>query len=431
MGYGGDAHATTETALDNFGMPAFYTKWAQDWRDVQGREAAWGVDTAPGQAGAGDEATEAGNLPYTAPTYWGGGGPAWSGYCVTLPWEVYRREQDPRILEDNFRMIDRWLAFTETKMSDGLLRRWGGQWDFLGDWLWPGAEGVNGDTRETLFFNNCYLIYNLDTAARIADVLGKTRQAQHWRQRADEMRKAVHGEFFNPDNASYVNGFQAYLAIALLTDVPPPELRPAVARRLEREIREVRNNHFWGGITGGYFIVKWLIESNRPDLMYGMVAQEDYPSWGDMLRRGATTMWEDWDGKLSLLHSSYLHVGSWFIQGLAGIRPGPEGYRHFTLRPGIWDKCPLHVAEASLESPFGLIESAWRKEEDRWVLRYTVPPGTRADLILPAAVQGAMLKEAGRPLNEAPGVGPVKPEIDGSVRITLESGRYSFESARR
>ena len=52
MGYGGDAHASTECGLAAYALGAFYTKWSQDWRDVQ---------------------QEDGNLPYTAPTTWGGG----------------------------------------------------------------------------------------------------------------------------------------------------------------------------------------------------------------------------------------------------------------------------------------------------------------------------------------------------------------------
>ena len=169
MGYGGDAHATTECGLNNYSLGAFYTKWSQDWRDVQGGSAAWGT----AEKAAVKDTVEAGNLPYTAPTYWGGGGPGWSGYCVTLPWEMYERYGDTRILEENFPTIQRWLAFLETKAKDNILRRWGGEWDFLGDWLWPGAKGVNGDTRETLFYNNCYWIFNLQTAAKIADVIGK------------------------------------------------------------------------------------------------------------------------------------------------------------------------------------------------------------------------------------------------------------------
>ena len=63
-GYGGDALATTRAGMDNYQLPAFYTKWMEDWRDVQ---------------------AEDGSVPHTAPTYIGGGGPSWSGFCITLP----------------------------------------------------------------------------------------------------------------------------------------------------------------------------------------------------------------------------------------------------------------------------------------------------------------------------------------------------------
>ena len=43
MGGGGDAHATRETALNRYHLGAFYTKWARDWRDVQGKASAWGL----------------------------------------------------------------------------------------------------------------------------------------------------------------------------------------------------------------------------------------------------------------------------------------------------------------------------------------------------------------------------------------------------
>lgn len=431
MGYGGDAHATTETALDNYRLAAFYAKWAEDWRAVQGKQAAWGVNVQPGQPGPGGAAVDAGNLPYTAPTYWGGGGPAWSGYCVTLPWEVFRRQGDPRILSDNFTTIERWLAFLESKAREDRLQRWGGEWDFLGDWLWPGAEGVNGDTEETLFFNNCYWIYNLETAARIADALGQTEAALGWRARAHRVRGAVHAQFYHPDDSSYVNGQQAYLALALLAEVPPLELRDQVARRLEREILEVRNGHFWGGITGGYFIVKYLTEANRPDLLFTMLDQAEYPGWGDMLARGATTFWEDWEGKKSLLHSSYLHAGAWFIQGLAGIRPGPAGntFRRFEIRPGIWPETPLTSVEAATGTPFGEVKSAWRREGEAWVFDLRIPPGSSADLYVPSSLGFRSITERGRPLERIEGVLSHRSERGRGWVLQLAPGTYALVAA--
>lgn len=429
MGYGGDAHASTEPALFSFGLGAFYSKWAEDWRDVQGTESSWGVGVPSGQPGAGDKKV-AGNLPYTAPTYWGGGGPSWSGYSVTLPWLVYRHYGDVRILEDNFRMIERWLAFLETKSRDDMLVRWGGQWDFLGDWLWPGARGVNGDTQETLFFNNCYWIYNLQTAATIADVLGRKDAAQAWRMRAERVKRAVHAKFYDAEQASYVDGSQAYLAIALLVGLPPERLLPAVWQRLEREILVTRKGHIWAGITGGAFLLKSLLEADRVDLIYEMANKNDYPSWGDMLMRGATTFWESWeDDTHSKLHSSYLHIGYLFIPALAGIRPDPgePGYTSFVVKPAVLAEKGLTWVKGSLETMHGTIASEWRVEGERLHMNVTVPPNTTGRLYVPTKDTKGV-REGGRPAAAAIGVKALGAQRGHAV-FRLEPGRYVFDAA--
>lgn len=425
MGYGGDAHATTLTGLSLFKLGAFYTKWAQDWRDVQGRAPTWGIGILPGEAGA--DGHEEGNLPYTAPTYWGGGGPAWSGYCVHLPWEVYRRYGDTRILEENFTTIERWLAFLETKADGAMLGRYGGKWDFLGDWLWPGAEDVNGDTRETLFFNNCYWIHNLQIAAEIAAILGRQEQREAWLRRADEVRRAVHPAFFHPEDASYVNGSQAYLAIALLVNVPPPSLRKAVWRRLEHEIMVVREGHIHAGITGGAFLFQLLMEARRDDLIYTMVNRTDEPGWGAMIEQGATTFWESWGADASShLHSSYLFVGAWFVHGVLGIQPSNEaaGFRTFIVRPGVVDRPELHMARGHFDAITGRISVAWRRSDALFELDLTVPPNGHAAVHLPTLAADS-IRESHQPLAE--GRHMIVAGHDGNrTIIKVPSGAYRF-----
>ncbi len=426
MGYGGDAHATTTTALSNYKLGAFYTKWAEDWRDVQGRSAQWGLGDQPVRR------TEDGSLPYTAPTYWGGGGPAWSGFCVHLPWELYRTYGDTRVLETMMPTIERWLGFLDTKVSGGLLRRWGGEWDFLGDWLWPGAMAkVNGDTRETLFFNNCYWIYNLQTAAQIASVLGRDDLATRWSERAAAARRAVQAEFFNSHEHSYVNGDQAYLAIALVAGVPPPGERAAVWQRLAREILEVRGGHIHAGITGGAFLFKALMEAHRDDLIYAMVNQPDYPGWGDMLRQGETTFREQWEKSedASHLHSSYLYVGAWFIGGVLGIQPdqAEPGFRHFIIRPGPIDRPDLTSAQGHFDSIRGRIAVAWERMGGTFTLTAEIPPNTSARLYLPATDLESVT-ESGRSVLGCPGI-MLDHFDEGRAVLDLQSGTYRFAAS--
>lgn len=347
-----------------------------------------------------------------------------------MPWYTYLHCGDLRVLRDNFPTMQRWLDFLETKAQKDMLVRWGGKWDFLGDWLCPGAKGVNGDTRETLFFNNCYWIYNLQTAAEIADLLDESKTALAYRQRAATIRKAVHQEFFDSESNGYVNNLQAYLAIALLVDLPPAELRPAVWKRFEDEILIHREGHFWGGITGGYFIIKTLLEENRSDLMYEMATKTDYPGWGDMLRQGATTLWESWSPSGSHLHSSYLHIGAWFIEGLAGIQPDPAapGYKHFILHPGVFDEASPTWVKARYESPYGEIRCDWRVTKEQLELSTTVPPNTTALLRLPNC-KPESVRESGQAIADVVGIKLLG--VEGrNVLYELQPGQFVFQAER-
>ncbi|HEY4417691.1 MAG TPA: family 78 glycoside hydrolase catalytic domain [Verrucomicrobiae bacterium] len=412
-GYGGDGSATIRTALDDYQLGAFCTKWMEDWRDVQRAD---------------------GFLPHTAPTQLGGGGPAWSGFCVLLPWKMYCFYGDQKILRQSFPTIQNWLKFLESQSRQDQLVAYGGSWGFLGDWQWPKfstdrrvvekQQKSFSDTRESLFFNNCSWIYNLETAAKIADVLGEKTAATAYRHRAETVRLAVQAAYFNPADNSYVNGFPAYLAMALLVDLPPLSLRAAVWRRLEQEIMVKRQGHIWAGITGGGFLFNTLLDKNRNDLLYAMISQADYPGWGYMLQKGATTFYEDWDCNGSYLHNSYLYAGSWFIENLAGIRQPEAGYGHFVIEPWIDQRQGPQQVRAHYDSPYGRIATDWQRTNDTLRLAVMVPPNTEATLRLPGVIANT-LREGNRPLDEATHV-TLMPETGNPMTLHLDAGHYEF-----
>ncbi|RFS19345.1 alpha-L-rhamnosidase [Chitinophaga silvatica] len=406
LGYGGDAHATCETGMFNYHLGAFYTKWLEDWRDVQGTESIVGnmYDTAfAHKAVMSGRYLHKGILPHTAPTFSGGGGPSWGGIVVSLPWYVYQQEGDKRILEKNFEMITLWLEFLDTQTKDNLLQRFGGKWDFLGDWLWPNAtaEGMNNDSPQTLCLNNSYRVYNLRTAAKIARVLGNKAKAEEWEKKAKLAAAAIHNKFYNEGDDNYSDGSMANLAAALLAEIPPANIRPLVMKQLENDILVKYNGHIHVGITGGALLFKLLRDEGRDDLIYSMTSQTTYPSWGYMKANGATTIWEMWEKDLpghSLLHSSYLYPGAWYINGVAGIRQDPSsgnGYRKFIVRPPHLQADQISWANTSYESSAGTIKTDWHRTGQQLVLKVTIPPNCTATIDMPEKVlmNGQVLKK--------------------------------------
>ncbi|SEN76847.1 alpha-L-rhamnosidase [bacterium A37T11] len=428
LGYGGDAHSTCETGMYNYDLGAFYTKWMEDWRDVQGTESIVGNMYNQAFARKGIQSGRIFNngiLPHTAPTYMGGGGPAWGGIVVSLPWFFYEQEGDKRLLEKNFDLIKGWLSFLDLNTKDNLLQRFGGPWDFLGDWLWPhaGAEGMNNNKPQTLCLNNAYRVYNLRTAVRIARVIGRTSEADEWDKKASIYSQAIHQRFYNSSDHSYADSSMANLAAALLAEIPPPELRSTVFKRLEDEILIKCHGHINVGITAGALLFKLLRNEGRDDLLYSMTSQTDYPGWGYMKANGATTIWEMWEKDLpghSLLHSSYLYPGSWYVEGVAGIRrdPSAPGFQRFIVRPPLLNEEQLQWAKASYDSPAGLIRSAWKREHGKLHMNIQVPPNTIGVLQLretdhiPLITENVHIRNLGMK--------------NGFTEYELEPGAYSF-----
>ena len=409
LGYG-DAQVSIESLVMNRDAAAFYGKWAVDWLDAQ------------------DPNT--GEFPHTAPKSNGGGGPAWGGLACVLPWKLYQYYGDRRLLERAYDPIRRYVLFLESHSGDdGVLRYYGGRWGFIGDWVAPGRgldAGRNWPPRPAAeLFNNCYKLYLLDQLVRISAVLGRVEEAQRWRNRIDEIRPRIHDAFYDAQKQIYVLDEQAYQVMPLMTGIVPEDLRGTILKKLEDGILVKNHGHFDTGMLGTYFLIRYLQESGRSDLLYTLVNQTTYPGWGYMLSQGATTVWEQWNGYWSQIHSCFVSPGGWFYQGLAGIRPdesGP-GFNKIVIRPAVagltWVRC-------SYNSMHGLIVSNWKREGNGLTMDVTIPANTTATVYVPAKA-AASVTESGRPAGSAEGVTFLRMEDNAAV-YAVRSGTYRFRS---
>jgi alpha-L-rhamnosidase len=194
--------------------------------------------------------------------------------------------------------------------------------------------------------------------------------------------RAVHQKFYNPTEHAYTNGDSVQEAFPLLTGLVPEELRKDVMKKLENTIRVRNGGHLDTGMHGTYFVMKYLIEAGRNDLIDEMTSKQDYPGWGYMLANGATTSWEGWTGQ-SHIHDTLISIGAWFIEGLGGIQSDGKspGFQHFVIKPAVVGD--LTSARAKYRSIHGEIISDWRIEDGIFKLAVTVPAGTTASVFIP------------------------------------------------
>ena len=135
------------------------------------------------------------------------------------------------------------------------------------------------------------------------------------------------------------------------------------------------------GLMGTKFLLGALSEYGRDDVVLKMMLSQEYPSFGYMLRRGATTIWETWEENTgsSKNHIAFTSADSWFFYGLAGIKP-MGGYKEFELRPYFADE--LEFVNSEIKTEYGIIALEWKRENGRINVKITVPFNTKAHINL-------------------------------------------------
>ena len=144
--------------------------------------------------------------------------------------------------------------------------------------------------------------------------------------------------------------------------------------------------------------MRCLTEFGRGDLALKIASNDTYPSWGYMVRNGATTIWELWNGNTAdPAMNSGNHVmllGDlilWEYEYLAGIRVDYSvGYStshlspltsHLTLKP--YPIQGLDYVNCSYNSVSGHIESHWKRDGNHFEWEFVIPANTTAEVWLP------------------------------------------------
>src|SRR6185312_15224646 len=91
------------------------------------------------------------------------------------------------------------------------------------------------------------------------------------------------------------NGSQTGYILALHFGLVPEPLRSAAGKHLTDEI-EGRGGVLSTGFLGTPFSLDVLADIGRADLVYDLLLRTEFPSWGYMVAKGATPIWERWNG---------------------------------------------------------------------------------------------------------------------------------------
>jgi alpha-L-rhamnosidase len=395
--------------------------WTGDWQvfqptaaflyDVAGFSVKWLRDLAAEQLPDGLVCNFAPDprwpkeAPAAEPTWTGMfGSSGWGDACVIVPDDLHRLYGDEEVLAELWPTMVRWMEWAATAARTKRHPRraeerpepapheqflWDGGWHW-GEWCEPDAGGEPFYSADQGSVGTAYLHHSARRAARIGRLLGHDEESARLDQLAAGALDAWRDEYLGEDG-SLTPDTQANHVRALAFELVPDELRARTAARLVGLIREA-GTHVGTGFLATPDLLPVLADTGHLDVAYELLLQDTQPSWLAMVDRGATTIWEEWEGidadgvaHASLNHYSKGAVISFLHRYVAGIRPGlgdeDVAYRRFRIEPRPGGG--ITSAEAVHDCPYGRIESSWRIEGGTFSLTTTVPPGTTATLVLP------------------------------------------------
>lgn len=404
-GWTGDYQVFAPVAAMLYDVEGFSRKWLQSVRDDQsddGLPAAFSPDSARMKRHPDNPARAM------------GGSAGWGDATVLVPWAIYEAYGDPEILAESWESMVMWvdyaLGLAETLRHPTRVERsaepcpheryiWDAPFHY-GEWCEPKRRGPDGSLIDPLAENpyaymsadrgevgTAYLYRSTSTIGRIAEILGHGEAAERYGRIAAAVKDAWQTEFLTPEGHIREDTQAAYVR-ALAFGLVPESLRDGALERLVQLIHEADDRIGTGFLSSG-LLLPTLAENGHADLAFRLLFRRGVPSWLGMLDRGATTIWEVWEGveENGTAHDSLNHYSKGAVirflhEHLVGLRqaPGSAGWERFDVQPvpgGGVTSAGYHFI-----SPKGGIEVAWAID-DEFRIQIAVPGGSTARLILP------------------------------------------------
>lgn len=422
LGWTGDAQIFARTACFNMDTALFFKKWLRDLKSDQ---------------------LENGGVPFVIPSislimplimndkdicHSSSG---WGDAAVIVPWTVYLCYGDLRILEDQYDSMKAWVGYIYSQAENNLI--WNTGFHF-GDWFaLDSKEGsFFGATPKDLIATAFYA-YSTGILAKMAEILQKNEDAKQYKGLYENIVEAFQREFFTSSGRLKASTQTAHILVLMFNLVKEEDRR----RTIDTLVKYLEENkwHLNTGFLGTPYLCHVLSSNGRTDVAYKLLLQTDYPSWLYQVSKGATTIWEHWDGIKedgsfwnadvnSFNHYAYGSIGDWLYRVVAGIDTDETkaGYKHIILKPQPCQK--LEWATTEFESMYGLIKIKWYHENGMMRMDVTVPHNTTASVVLPYAKMDGLMENEETVKNQT--LYSKAMEKDAGVEVELGSGTYSF-----
>lgn len=361
LGWTGDAQVFIKTASYLFDTEKFFKKWLHDLAADQRTSGEVG-QVIPDLMPEGDSSA------------------AWGDAAAICPWQVYQTYGDKAVLEEQFDSMRKWVDYITSVTKTPNL--WIDHFHF-GDWLGLDAPqgSYKGSSRDD-FIASAFYAHSTELVVKAGKLLGKDVSAYEKLYQA--IVAAFRGAF-----PEYKTQTEHVLAVHFGLAENLQKTADALAEMVKRDGVQLRT-----GFVGTPYILHVLSKYGHADLAWSLALRREYPGWLYPVNKGATTIWEHWDGihedgsfwsadMNSFNHYAYGAVADWMFEQAAGIL-------HDEAHPGfsemIYAPHPdkrLGWLQAKLNTRHGPVGALWVCDKDG--VRYELETPVRTLVLLDGA----------------------------------------------
>ena len=418
QGWMGDRGMESRSESFVFNTERFFDKWLWDIQDAQHPD---------------------GNVADVNPPFWPiySGDVTWPSTFIYLPGTLYLQYGQLHPLRVHYAAMSRWINYQLAKVHHGITTA-----DTFGDWCSPPRSTWNihsSDPRRATpgpLLATATLYKDLRLMARYAGWLHKPAAHRHWLAEAETLYRGFNRHLWNAAGGYYGNGSDTACLLPLAAGIVPADRRSKVMARLRYRMDQVQHGHVGVGVIGMQWIFNTLTNIDQSDLAWEMLNKTSYPGWGYMVRHGATTIWELWNGNTAnpAMNSQdhVMFIGdmlTWLFNDVAGINSDPNdpGFHRIIMKPIIMPG--LTWVKASHRSPYGTIISNWKiKSDGTFQLHVHVPANSFATVEVPATAANTV-RLNGHKISVRPWISFVA-YVHHRAIYDVESGTYIFSSPR-
>ena len=382
MGWTGDRATGCYGESYIFDNHQLYAKWLDDGEDCQ---------------------LENGSISDVFPPYWRNytNSMTWPGAFITVADMIYTRFGDDEPIREHYDAMKKWLNFMKNRyMVDGIMKR-----DQYGDWCMPpeSPELIHSHDRDrrtrSMVISTPYYCYLTNKMAKFAKILGFTDDNEYFKNEVSTTTEAYNSKYLNHQIWRYDNNTVTANILPLYFGMVPEGHENDVFENIIDRTEDLHDSHVSTGVVGIQFLMRTLTKYGRGDLALKIATNDTYPSWGYMVRNGATTIWELWNGNTadpSMNSGNHVMLLGdliiWEYEYLGGIRTLEPGYSKIQLKPYPIDG--LDYVNCTYNSVSGRIESNWKRNGNRFEWDITIPANTEAEVWIPTK-KGYEIKNLG------------------------------------